>query len=64
MVIYGEEGGHAYVTIKTEITIELRDPEDVEALDATLRAESEVFPMWRMLDSERPALGLPPEDGN
>ncbi len=64
VVIYGEEDGHVYVTIKTEVTIELRDPEEVDALDATLRAEAEVFPTWRMLNGEIDRRDLRPEDEN
>ena len=50
VVIYGEEDGHAFVTIKTEVTIEIRSPEDVEAALRHVRlSEGHAFPAWRHL---------------
>lgn len=52
VVIYGEHDGHAYVTVKTEVTIEVRNPDDVEeALNAALRSEAGTPPAWQQLGS-------------
>lgn len=44
-MVFGEENGHAYVTIKTEVTIIIHDPDDVDALDfPDLIASSRALP--------------------
>lgn len=46
-VVFGEEDGYATVTIKTEVTIVIHDPVDVEeALNATYRSATSGPPVW------------------
>ncbi len=62
VVIYGEEDGHAYITIKTEVTIEVRDPAEVETVLDLARQTEEAFPMWRALSGDLPPAPRRPED--